>query len=74
MRTPKLEEGSNEVSIREGPEELTLFSEEVGASVTMRRTGGDRPWLMLIGMPFAKQSIMELMAATGENCTSTTKK
>ena len=39
------------VSIREGPEELTLRAEEVGSkkkrasmSITLRRTGGDRLW------------------------------
>ena len=46
VRGPKLEEGCPEVSIREGPEELTLRTEEVGSkkkrasmSIKMRRTG-----------------------------------
>ena len=31
VRVPKLEDGCPEVSIREGPEELTLRAEEVGS-------------------------------------------
>ena len=31
VRRPKFEEGCTEVSIREGPEELTLRTEEVGS-------------------------------------------
>ena len=38
-RRPKFEEERPEVSITERPEELTLRAE-----VTLRRTGGDRPW------------------------------
>ena len=34
-------------------------------STTLRRTGGDRPWLTLIDMPFAKQSTKEVKAANG---------
>ena len=33
-------------------------AERASMSVALRRTGGDRPWLMLIGMPFAKQNLL----------------
>ena len=39
VRGPKLEEGCSEVSIREGPEELTLRAEEVGSQKACSNVG-----------------------------------
>ena len=80
VRRPKFEEGSPEVSIREGPKELTLRTEEVSSptacikAITFRRTGGDRLWLMLIGMPSAGRSTKIKKEETARNCTNTAKK
>ena len=78
---PKFEEGCSQVSIRQGPEELTLRTEEVGSEKACIKVDhiaedrwGHRHWWMLIGMLFAKRSTKELKAETGKNCTSTTKK
>ena len=57
VRRPKIEEGCPEVSIREGPEELTLGTEEVGSQeacinvdhIAQDRWGpGRRGWACLL--------------------------
>ena len=50
-----------------------IDAESRGSRLTLGRTGGD-PWWTLIGMLFAKRSTKELKAASGRNCTITTKK
>ena len=62
VRRPKCEEEEHEVSIREGPEELTLRSEEVRSQkscINVDHTAQERwdhLWLMLIGMHSARRS------------------
>ena len=68
-----------QASIREGPEELTQRAEEVGSKkscINVDHIAEDwrrPPLVVLIGMPFAKQSTKDLKAATGRICTSTAK-
>ena len=81
VRGPKFEEGCPEVSFREGPEELTLGAEEGGSQkacinvdyISEDRWGPplvDTDWHVFL--PGALQRYL-LKAATGRNCTSTTK-
>ena len=57
VRRPKFEEGYPEVSMRQGPEELTPRAEEVGSQKAcinvdhIAEDTWDRLWQTLIGMP-----------------------
>ena len=76
VRRPKFEEGVNQGMIEEMtlrgrswlPESMYQCRSQSGGQV------GDRPWLTLIGMLFAKQSAKERKATNGRICTSTSKK
>ena len=80
VRRPKFGEGCPEVSVRRGPKELTLRTEEVGsqnACINVDHIAEDRwgpPLVDADWHAFTGRSTNLLMAETGENCANTTKK
>ena len=70
-----------EATIREGADDLTLRAEEVktlkaciNIDFTLRKTDGDRRWLMRTGTLSAKQFTKELKGVNGKSCTFTTER
>ena len=76
VRRPKCEEEGPEVFISEG---LTPRTEEVCSKKScgnfdhIAQTDGDHLWLMLIGMPSARQSTKVLKEESARTCTIATK-
>ena len=73
LRSPKFEKEGSEVSIREGPEELTFRTKEVGSQKSCAENKWKNLWLMLIGTQSARRSTKVLNVKTVKNCTSTAK-
>ena len=81
VRRPKMKEECSNVSIREGPGELTLRTEEVGsqnASINVDHIAEERwgpPLVDAVWHAFLPGDLQKVLKAeTGKNCTSTTKK
>ena len=77
IKKPKFEAESPDAIVREGPEESTLRAEEVGtpkSCININHGGREHPWSMMIGMHFAKRYTKRSWAASGSNCTGTTKR
>ena len=79
VRRPKYEEECPEVSIREGPEELTLRAEDVGsqkACSNVDHIAEDRWGPLLVDADwhafFARRSAKALKEVNGKSCTFTT--
>ena len=76
VRRPKGEDGHPEVSLREGPDELTLGAQEralgsrASMSTTLQQGGEVFLWWMLIGTPSAKSFTTGSLQRIEQGCGS----
>ena len=75
VKKPQFSEDFPDAIMREGADELTLRTDEVGARTqpTLSSRHGDRRLLMRTGMPFVRLFTKELKEKNGKSCTITTK-